>query len=197
MGTPQSNASDVSAEVSLANSLVTIPPAQSTPNTSSLSLLELKQNSTIWYKIHVLLYDLRHFEQSLVSQCRLETVVDPSYLGEPYFNPDEAEKVKYARLDGVDKTISGLIEETLRERLQRRIKKRVEIGDYRVCAGHDVAPILEKTFGIKPKDLERCKAFQDKMAAKGLHLDPGEQWTGLGQQRKTVHNNNGKRKGKR
>lgn len=68
-------------------------------------------DSNVWYQIHVLLYDLRHFEQTNVSQSRLETVVDPSYLGEPYFNQDEAEKIKGACLDG-GKTMSALIEET-------------------------------------------------------------------------------------
>ena len=163
---------------------------------SLVSLPELKMNSNIWYKIHVLLYDLRHFEQSNISQCRLEIVIDPSYLGQPYFNADEAEKIKGARLDG-DKTLSALIEETLNERLNRRIKKRVESGDYRVCAAHDVAPILEKAFAIKPKDLERDQVFLDTMATNGLHLKPGEQWAGTGKQQKTFHNRGGKKKGKR
>jgi hypothetical protein len=163
---------------------------------SFVSLSELKMDSNIWYKIHVLLYDLRHFEQSNVSRHRLETVIDPSYLGEPYFNPDEAEKIKGARLDG-DKTLSALIEETLDERLSRRMKKRVESGDYRVCAAHDVAPILEKAFGIKPKELERNHAFLDTMSANGLHLKHSEPWTGLGKQQKAFHNKAGKKRGKR
>ena len=141
---------------------------------SSVSLSELKMNSNVWYKIHVLLYDLRHFEQIKVSHSRLETVIDPSYLGEPYFDQDEAEKIKGARLDG-NKTLSALIEETFNERLNRRMKKRVESGDYRVCAAHDVASILEKALGIKSKDLERNQAFLNKMSANGLHLKPGEQ----------------------
>ena len=109
-------------------------------------------------QIHVLLYDLRYFEQSNVSQSRLETVLDPSYLGEPYFNRDEAEKIEGARLEG-DKTLSAVIEQTLNERLEHRMKKRVESGDYRVCAAHDVAPILGKALGIKPKDPERDQVF--------------------------------------
>ena len=161
-----------------------------------VGLPELKMDSNIWYKIHVLLYDLRHFHESNVSRFRLETVIDPSYLGEPYFNPDEAEKIKGARLEG-DRTMAALIEETLNERLDRRIKKRMESGDYRVCAAHDVAPILEKALSIKPKDLERNKAFLDTMSANGLHLMPGEQWTGLGKQQKEFHNKSGKKKGKK
>ena len=163
---------------------------------SLVSLLELKTDSNVWYKIHVLLYDLRHFEESAASNSRLETVIDPSYIGEPYFNSDEAGKIKGARLNG-DKTLSVLIEETLNERLERRMKKRVESGDYRVCAAHDVAPILEKALGIKPKDLERDQVFLDTMATNGLHLKLGEQWVGIGKQQKTFHDKSGKKKGKR
>lgn len=111
-------------------------------DSSPLTLRELQMESNIWYKLHVLLYDLRHFEQSSICQTRLETVVDPSYLGEPYFNRDEAEKIKATQIDHENKTLSVLIEETLNERLNRRMKKRVDSGDYRVCAAHDVAPIL-------------------------------------------------------
>lgn len=153
-------------------------------------------DGNIWYKFHVLLYNLRHFEQTNVSQSRLETALDPSYLGEPYFNQDEAEKFKGARLDG-DKTLPALIEETLNERLDRRMKKRVESGDDRVCAAHDVAPILEKALGINPKGLERNQAFLDTISANDLLLEPSEQWTWLGRQQKTFHNKSGKKKGKR
>lgn len=162
---------------------------------SSVSLPELKVDGNIWYKFHVLLYNLRHFEQTNVSQSRLETALDPSYLGEPYFNQDEAEKFKGARLDG-DKTLPALIEETLNERLDRRMKKRVESGDDRVCAAHDVAPILEKALGINPKGLERNQALLDTISANDLLLEPSEQWTWLGRQQKTFHNKSGKKKEK-
>ena len=186
----------ISAKDIPAGAFATKSASRSSMDNSLVSFPELKMDSDLWYRIHVLLYDLRHFEQSNVSQSRLETVVDPSYLGEPYFNQDEAEKIKGARLDG-DKTMSALIEETLNERLDRRMKKRVESGDYRVCAAHDVAPILEKALSIKPKDLERNQAFLDTMSANGLHLKPGEQWTGLGKQQKSFQNKSGKKKGKR
>ena len=117
-------------------------------NDSSVSLLELKIDSTIWYKIHVLLYDLRHFNESNVSPSRLEIGIDPSYLGEPYFNLDEAMKIKGVRLDR-DRTIAASIDETLNKWLNRRMKKRVESSDYRVCAAHDLVSIVEKLLGIK------------------------------------------------
>ena len=179
-----------------ATAFATTPTSRSSMDNAQPSLAELKMDSNIWYKIHVLLYDLRHFEQSSISRSRLETVIDPSYLGEPYFNQVEAEKIKGARLEG-DKTLSALIEETLNERLDRRAKKRVQSGDYRICAAHDIAPILEKALGIKPKDLERSQAFLDSMSANGLHLEPGEQWTGLGKQQKHSHSKSGKKKVKK
>jgi len=82
------------------------------------------------------------------------------------------------------------------ERLERRTKKRVESGDYRVCAAHDVAPILEKAFGIKPKDLERDQAFLDMISTHGLAFEPSQGWTGIGKQKKTLHHKSGKSKGK-
>ena len=39
------------------------------------------------------------------------------------------------------------------------MKKRVYSGDFRVCAAHDVAPILEKALGVKEKYLIRDKEF--------------------------------------
>ena len=138
------------------------------------------------------IYDLRHFDQSDLSRSRLESVVDPSYLGEPYFSRDEADQIKGAHVDA-DKTLSAIIEETLSERLNRRMKKRVESGDYRVCAAHDIAPILGRALNIKPKDLERNQEFMEIMLQNGLHLKPNVQWSGLSKQQKTSQNKNGKK----
>lgn len=77
------------------------------------------------------------------------------------------------------------------------MKKRVQSGDYRVCAAHDVEPILEKALGMKSKDLERDQGFLDTMTANGLQLKLGEQWTGIGKRQKSFHNKSGKKKGKR
>ncbi|KAL6721995.1 hypothetical protein ACLMJK_001100 [Lecanora helva] len=164
----------------------------------SLALTAIKADSEshLWYKLHVLLYDLRHFERSNISLSRLGLIIDPSYLGAPYFSQNEAEKLKRARIDA-DHTLSAVIEETLNERLNRRMKKRVESGDYRVCAAHDIAPILERALSIKPKDLERDQAFVDMMLEHGLTLKPGVKWTGLDKQRKTFVNKNGKKKGRK
>lgn len=141
------------------------------------SIAEVKANVSLWYRIHVFLYDLRNFRERADSHTRLETVVDVSYIGLPYFKPEEAEMLKSMMFDG--KTLGSLIEVTLQERLEKRMKKRVESGDYRVCAAHDVAPVLEKVFGINPKLLAKNKTFLELIDRSGLFLKDGDSWTGL------------------
>ena len=171
------------------------PSPSSTMAAPAPTLTDLRTDSAIWYKFHVLIYDLRHFDQNPTSQSRLETVIDPSYLDSPYLTTLEADKIKCTRLES-GQTISALIAATLEERLSRRMKKRVASGDYRVCSAHDVAPILEKALGIRPKDLDTSPAFLDMMAAKGLDVRPEETWTGLGKPQKNFHKKQGKKKGK-
>ena len=164
-------------------------------HTLDLTTLKADSNGSVWYKLHVLLYDLRHFEQSNQSRSRLESVTDPSYLGEPYFNLSQAEMIKTIRVE-TDKTLATIIEDTLNERLNRRMKKRVGSGDYRVCAAHDIAPCLEKLLGINPKNLEKNQAFVDTMTKYGLHLERGTRFAGLDQKHKTVSSKVDKKKAK-
>ena len=77
------------------------------------------------------------------------------------------------------------------------MKKRVASGDYRVCAAHDVAPVLEKALGVRPKDLDASQAFLDLMAERGLELGDEETWTGLDKPQKKFGNKQGKKIGKK
>jgi hypothetical protein len=78
-----------------------------------------------------------------------------------------------------DKTLENIIKETLNERLEKRIKKRVESRDFRVCAAHDLAPIFEKVFDIKPKVLSKNEEFLAILRRSGLNLKDGDNWKGL------------------
>jgi hypothetical protein len=171
-------------------------------------IADLKSTPTLWYKIHVLMYDLRNFEAILASRKRLESVLDSSYIGLPYFTEVESKILKGTLIDNstpheskrrVDNrnaadnhmTLECLIETTLNERLERRIKKRIESGDYRVCAAHDLAPIFEKAFNVKPKELASDQQFLNMMERSGLKVSEGEKWDGL--TRKSCHQKHKKR----
>ena len=122
-------------------------------------------------EVYALVYDLRHHRERADSQSRLDTVLDISYIGLPYFDQAEAEILKGTLVPGDGhalQTLEEFIKSTLDERLNRRMKKRVESADYRVCAAHDLAPIWEQAFAIKPKDLAKNKEFAALLDKKGL-----------------------------
>jgi len=127
---------------------------------------------------HVFVYDLRNFREISDAQARLDRIVDASYIGLPYFQPNEVQLLKSSIVEG-DKKLENVIEETLNERLERRIKKRVESRDFRVCAAHDLAPIFEKAFDIKPKVLSKNEEFLAILGRSGLNLKDGDNWKGL------------------
>jgi hypothetical protein len=98
----------------------------------------------------------------------------------PYFNPTEVQQLKACVVDATNnKTLETIIEETLKERLERRMKRRIESEDYRVCAAHDLAPIFEKAFNIKPKDLQTNAEFLALLDRSELELKDSDIWKGL------------------
>ncbi|KFX95662.1 hypothetical protein O988_05705 [Pseudogymnoascus sp. VKM F-3808] len=149
--------------------------------TSKLASVEdFKAQPSLWYKIHVSVFDLRNFHENSKAQERLDSVQDLSYIGAPYFDPAEAQQLKAYATDGTNnKPLEILIKDTLKERLERRMKKRVDTGDYRVCAAHDIAPIFEKAFDIKPKDLQTNTEFLTLLDRSHLKLKGSDNWKGL------------------
>lgn len=143
---------------------------KNTKSKSSPQLQDLQSDAQCWYKIKVFLFDLRHFKERTDSRDRLELIIDPSYIAAPYFEPPEIEKIKSFIPDGRETTLGQLIESTLDEKLNRRMKKRVATADYRVCAAHDLAPVFEQAFGIRPKDLHKDREFVKSLTVDGLIL---------------------------
>ncbi|KAI3002248.1 hypothetical protein CBS147346_6082 [Aspergillus niger] len=161
-----------------------ITDAQDKPNPLSppplVTLPDLKGSAvspTLWYRIHVLIFDLKDFGNTS-SKKRLDKVTDPSYIGEPYFTIEEAEKIKQTIIDANGKTFSETLVEGLNERLKRRNKKRVQSDDFRVCAAHDLAPLMASALGIDLKQMEKDNDFARMVELKGLNLR-GEIWSGL------------------
>ncbi|KFY26830.1 hypothetical protein V493_03845 [Pseudogymnoascus sp. VKM F-4281 (FW-2241)] len=141
---------------------------------------DFKAQPSMWYKIHVLVYDLRNFQDNPKAQARLNTVQDISYIGMPCFDPIEAQQLKACIVDTTsNSTLETLIEDTLKELLERRAKKRADSEDYRICAAHDLAPVFEKVFSIKPKDLQTNTEFLALLDRSQLQLKDTDNWKGL------------------
>ncbi|KAF2249606.1 hypothetical protein BU26DRAFT_530323 [Trematosphaeria pertusa] len=144
---------------------------------------ELRRDGILWYKIHVFVYDLRNFRSSDKSRDRLESVVDTYYIGPPYFSATEADNILHTIADPeTGKILREILDDFFAQKLEKRIKARTkETADYRVCAAHDLAPIVEKAFRIHPKDLAKNKGFVKLLNKRGLGaLSEGGVWKGLG-----------------
>ncbi|KAE8139469.1 hypothetical protein BDV38DRAFT_281233 [Aspergillus pseudotamarii] len=142
------------------------------------TVADLKDSSAfpnLWYRIHVLITALKSFDKP-ASNKRLEKIIDPCFIGEPYFAPKEADTIKKTIING--KEFSCFVEEELSKRFDRRNKERVESGNFRICAAHDLAPIMPQALGIDLKQLEKDKRFSNLVGEKGLHLR-AESWGGL------------------
>ncbi|GKZ34878.1 hypothetical protein AbraIFM66950_005275 [Aspergillus brasiliensis] len=168
------------ATPSKSSEMTDIQTKPNSPPTPPVTLPDLKSSCIspiLWYRIHVLIFDLKNFD-NVSSKKRLDKVTDPYYIGKPYFSPEEAEKIKQTVIDTSGKTFSEMLEEGLNERLERQNKKRVQSSDFRVCAAHDLAPLLAGALSIDLKQLEKDKEFTKLVEQNGLDLG-GESWGGL------------------
>jgi len=171
----QSHVQDTIATASI--SATTTPKTAPTPvnstTTSSETSLAITHNS-LWYRIHVLIYDLRHFTDDS-SLARLNTATDPTYIGAPYFSAAEAQLVKATKLDG--STLEKVFESTMKEKLKKREEKGEK--DFRMCAPHDLAPLFERAFDVKYTKLNKSKHFRDLLRKEGLELKEGQRFKGV------------------
>jgi len=135
----------------------------------------LEGENHLWYRINALVFDLRHFRDKDESVNRLNTVLDPMYIGAPYFTNEEAKKIKAANFDG--RSLQEVIASTMQEKLKRR--KRTEVEDFRPCAAHDIAPLLERAFDIKYKKLDKSKHFNELLKTSGLDLKDNQKFKGV------------------
>jgi hypothetical protein len=126
------------------------------------------------------MYDLRAFRSNSDSRSRLDSVASTYYIGEPYFGASGVERVLHTISDG--KTLKDMLDEFFEKKLEKRLKGRMkETADYRVCAAHDIAPIVEKVFGVRPGDLKKNKMLVKLVDKGGLSaLDDGAVWKGIG-----------------
>ncbi|KLJ07726.1 hypothetical protein EMPG_16801 [Blastomyces silverae] len=154
-------------------------------NQRTYTIAQLKDEfPSLWYRLHVLILDLRNFSTDDTSRKRLEQVTDISYLGPPYFSTEEAAALRHTQLEPGNQLLKDRIETDLNERLTRRMKKRVASGDFRVCAAHDLAPIFEKAFSINMKKVLKDSQFMTMATSRGLKpSSDGTEWSGLSERK--------------
>lgn len=120
---------------------------------SPITLSKIRENAQLWYKIHVLLYDLRNIKTDPSSSTRTLSTTDELYISSPYFTSSEALLVKSAIITNSDVIINSdntvTVEEFIKTQLENFFEKRRASGDARPCGPHDLAPIYERAFGIE------------------------------------------------
>lgn len=161
------------------------------------TLSELKGNRNVWYKIHVLIYDLYNIKNDRSSESRIERTVDELYISEPYFTTQEAALIKGTLLeymstkevDSATKTFKT-VDEAIKERLSKFYDKRRASGDFRPCGPHDLVPIYLSVFDIQRGELEDQR-FLGRLRRSGLD-DSREQDKGAGNTDKKRKGNKGR-----
>ena len=152
-----------------------------TKNHTTLSCL--REDSDLWYRIHVLLHDLSKVTRDPQSEKRLALTLHPLYISEPYFSDDESTRILSAINDnptyyeakspsGDDKdsitlTEESTIEQAIYDRMTNFLNKRKASGDARPCGPHDLVPIYGAIFSI-PKDELEDERFLVRLRRSGL-----------------------------
>jgi hypothetical protein len=154
----------------------------------------LQANHDLWYKIHVLLYDLRNIATDRTAESRTLATTDELYISVPYFTTDEAVLITQTRIppptlqeipefellgyDGpveeapvIEKDVSLVslvtVEDAIKGCLENFFEKRRASGDARPCGPHDMGPIYLAVFGISKAEL-KDEAFLSRLRRAGL-----------------------------
>ena len=129
-----------------------------------VTLSDLRKNDRLWYKILLLIYDFHHQKQES-SKSRTDEIIDPIYIGAPYFTSEEADTIKMAFVDDTQsQTLEALIQATLEER------QRTTITHIFPCGPHDMVPVYLSCFGIDKAEITDTK-FVSRVARCGLQVD--------------------------
>ncbi|KAK6434516.1 hypothetical protein LTR95_009302 [Oleoguttula sp. CCFEE 5521] len=137
------------------------------PATKSKSydtLADLRADRDIWYRILVLIYDLRNIKNDRASENRTLQTLEPLYISTPYFTPEEAEAVKAVIVEAETQTT---LEQAITKALENFFEKRRASGDARPCGPHDMVPVYFECFGVEKGEVEDEK-FVSRVRRSGL-----------------------------
>lgn len=140
------------------------PAASKTATDSSrhYTLAELRDNPDMWYKICLLIYDLRNMTKDKTCENGTLQTIDALYISAPYFSDEEAAIVKNATM-----TPGASIEQAINTNLENFFEKREASGDCRPCGPHDMVPVYLSCFGIDKSEIEDEK-FVSRVRRSGL-----------------------------
>lgn len=154
----------------------------------------LQSNKSLWYKIHVLLYDLCNIATDRAAESRTLATTDELYISAPYFTPEEATLVKTTRIlppslseipefgtldyekPALEEPLTVVskpstqpitIEEAIKDCLRNFFEKRRASGDARPCGPHDLGPLYCAVFAIAKTELKDEK-FLGRLRRSGL-----------------------------
>jgi hypothetical protein len=158
------------------------------------TLSSLREDEDMWYKVRVLIYDLRNMDKDHASEQRTLCTTDELYISAPYFTPAEASRIKKAivertarssSLSAVEEQPTGhvsissapiepvhacgteTIEDEIKTRLEGFFEKRRASGDSRPCGPHDLAPIYMAVFGVEQAEI-KDERFLSRLRRSGL-----------------------------
>ncbi|KAL8964078.1 MAG: hypothetical protein Q9183_004720 [Haloplaca sp. 2 TL-2023] len=139
-----------------------ISNSQTTLGNSPVTLSSIRQNPSLWHRIHILLHDLS-IPTSPPSAARLSQITHPLYISVPYFKDDEAALIRSALVSP-----NTTVETAIQDHLSNFLDKRRAGGSFEPCGPHDMVPVYRTVFGISKEDLKDNK-FLSRMYRWGLH----------------------------
>lgn len=160
-------------------------PPSSLPTTTNVagptSFSAIRQDADLWYRIHVLMYDLSNVTIDPSSERRISATTHELYISEPYFLDSEAKKICTALIDVDDVIDRGeeavdntsvlskdvTVEEMIHHFLSDFFDKRKASGDARPCGPHDMVPIYGRVFGIQKEEL-KDERFLSRLRRSGI-----------------------------
>lgn len=152
---------------------------------SQATLSDLQENTDLWYRIHVLLYDLSNLGSNILSEKRTSSTTNELYISAPYFTDSEAARIRTTLVDDdltseqttVRTELSAkiaaapraaiFIESAIHRRMADFFDKRRASGDARPCGPHDMIPIYRCVFKIEREEL-KDKKFLSRLRRSGL-----------------------------
>lgn len=143
----------------------------------------IRNDPALGYKLRVLIYDLLNISRDPSSEKRINTTTDESYLGPPYFSPEESQAIKNAVIDvrpslynvpgdfsreGDELQLtSKSVEDALGLLLSGFFDKRRASGDSRPCGPHHLAPLYATLYGIDLAELQDVR-FLSRLRRNGI-----------------------------